>query len=167
MLKFMFSKRPQKMTKSSPCIWHLLLSKFQIDAEYIVIFLAFLEHMFFKTTIGIKNLKNSYLEVTEIRPSSSSISTHNSLLLRSIVQILGIFIKVTSSTSKLYPLSDSFYSKSWRFSPGITLTKTVREGLIFSCFKARRIWSLIFLFFHLISFVVGTEFWVILKYCFD
>ena len=49
-LKFMFSKKAKKLTKSSPLIWNLL-SKRQIDREYFVIFAAFLENMNFNVYI--------------------------------------------------------------------------------------------------------------------
>ena len=45
-VKFMFSKKATKITKSSPSIWRLL-SKCQIDGEDFVIFVAFLENMNF------------------------------------------------------------------------------------------------------------------------
>ena len=85
------------------------------------------------------------------------------LFICSVIQILGIFLKVQVthihvfcdifhikvifwSTTKLYPLSDSFYAKSWLrkickfslgFFPGITLTKAVRAVLIWHdyCFS--------------------------------
>ena len=123
------------------------------------------------------------------RSSSSAIPTHMAdwkrfqLFICSVVQILGIFIKVQIthihvfcdifhikvvfwSTTKLYPLSDSFFSKSWLrkickfslgFFPGITLTKPVRAVLIWHdyCFSNPK--SNHFLFFS--YFKVQTVNW--------
>ena len=43
-LKFIFSMKARKLTKSSPSIWHYLWSMCQTDGEDFVNFLAFLEN---------------------------------------------------------------------------------------------------------------------------
>jgi hypothetical protein len=50
-VKFIFSKKATKNTKSSPSIWHLL-SKRQIYGDDFIIFVAFLENMNFKVFYG-------------------------------------------------------------------------------------------------------------------
>ena len=55
MIKFMFSMKATKNTKSSASIWHLPSTKCQIHGEDFVIFVAFLENMNFKCVAAVEH----------------------------------------------------------------------------------------------------------------